>query len=280
MNITINGNTEIYCIYGHPVKHSKSPIFQTFLFQKYGINAIYIPFEIKPENIKDAINAIRIFNIKGTNITVPHKESVISYLDDLSDEVKTIKAVNTIKNIDGKLYGYNTDWYGFYESIKRNLKENKIKTALVIGAGGSTRAIIFGLIRLNVDHIIITNRTVSKAEEIKNDFINLHKEISVIPLEEINKCLLDVDIIINTTSVGLKDDGVDLFDYDNISSNQIIFDVIYKETKLIKKAQEKGCEYLTGHDMLIYQGIKAFEIWTDIYPNEESIFHIRKLISH
>lgn len=279
MNI-INGSTDIYCIYGYPVKHSKSPIFQTYLFQKYGINAVYIPFEIKPEDIKDAINAIKILNIKGANITVPHKESVITYLDDLSDEVRVIKAVNTIKNIDGKLCGYNTDWYGFYESIKNNLKDNKIKIALVIGSGGSTRAIVFGLIKLNFDHIIIANRTVSKAEEIKNDFINLYKDITIIPLEKINEYLSNADIIINTTSVGLKDDDIDLFNYDNIKSNQIIFDVIYKETKLIKRAQEKGCTYLTGHEMLVYQGIKAFEIWTGIYPDEESISHIKQLITH
>ncbi len=278
MNFILNGQTSLYGIFGYPVRHSKSPTFQTYLFQKYGINAVYVPFEIHPDYIKDAVDSIKILGIKGLNITVPHKEAVLDYLDATSDEIKLIKSVNTIKNENGKLIGYNTDWFGFYESIRNNQLYNKIKTVLVIGAGGSTRAIIFALIKLGVKNILLTNRTISKAENIAKDFKNLGSQISVINFNEIEKYLLHTDMIINTTSVGLHDDDNELFNYDSLQKAHFVFEIIYKDTKLIKKAKEKGCIYQTGHEMLLYQGIKAFEIWTGIYPDEKTISEIRELI--
>ncbi|MEJ5172500.1 MAG: shikimate dehydrogenase [Hydrogenothermaceae bacterium] len=261
----INGETAVYGIFGYPVKHSKSPTFQTESFRHLGINAVYVPFEVKPENLQEATKSLKILNIKGINVTIPHKEEIINYLDEVSQEAKIIGAVNTVKNIDGYLIGYNTDAYGFIEGLKEII-EIEGKTALVIGAGGASRSVIYGLLQQNISKIYLANRTLQRAIEIVNDFGKYYRVIdqivSVISLNQIDEVLENVNIVVNTTSVGLKDDDKPLFDYDRLQEKHTVVDIIYRETMLLKKAKEKGCKYQDGYPMLIYQGAKSFEIWT------------------
>ncbi|WP_029521440.1 shikimate dehydrogenase [Persephonella sp. IF05-L8] len=265
-DIFVNGETQVYGIIGYPVKHSKSPQFQTAAFQTLGINAIYLPFQVRPEDLQKAIEGIKALSIKGINVTVPHKEEVIKYLDEISEEVEYIGACNTVKNIDGYLQGFNTDAYGFIEGLKELTPDFANKKFLVIGAGGASRAVIYGLIKSGVQKIILANRTVKKAEEIVSDFKKLNRFIEeiidIISLSHIENYLKDVDIIVNTTSIGLKEDDPPLFDYSKIEKRHIIVDIIYKKTKLLQAAEEKGCLYQDGLPMLLYQGAKAFEIWT------------------
>lgn len=265
-DIFVNGETQVYGIIGYPVKHSKSPQFQTAAFQTLGINAIYLPFQVRPEDLQKAIEGIKALSIKGINVTVPHKEEVIKYLDEISEEVEYIGACNTVKNIDGYLQGFNTDAYGFIGGLKELTPDFANKKFLVIGAGGASRAVIYGLIKSGVQKIILANRTVKKAEEIVSDFKKLNRFIEeiidIISLSHIENYLKDVDIIVNTTSIGLKEDDPPLFDYSKIEKRHIIVDIIYKKTKLLQAAEEKGCLYQDGLPMLLYQGAKAFEIWT------------------
>lgn len=267
MNLIINGETEVYGIIGYPVKHSKSPQFQTAAFHTLGINAVYLPFEVKPENLKNAISGLKALSIKGINVTVPHKEEVLKYLDELSEEVNFIGAVNTVKNIDGYLVGYNTDAYGFIEGLKEILPEFKDKKFLILGAGGAARAVIYGLVRSGIKSILIANRTLRRVEEIIKDFKKLNRFIDEIlrpiPLNQVEENLKNVDVIVNTTSVGLKEDDPEIFDYSKIEKRHVVVDIIYKKTKLLKAAEEKGCVYQDGLPMLLYQGAKAFEIWTE-----------------
>ena len=266
MEIPVNGETKVYGIIGYPVKHSKSPQFQTAAFLSLKINAIYLPFEVKPEDLEDAVKGIKALSIKGINVTVPHKEEVIKYLDKVSQEVKYIGACNTIKNIDGYLIGYNTDAYGFIEGLKEILPEPHKKSFLIIGAGGASRAVLYGLINEGVQNIIVANRTVEKVYQIIEDFKTLNRFvdriIQPVSLDQIEKKLNDVDVIVNTTSVGLKDEDLPLFDYSKIKKDHIVIDIIYKKTKLLQVAEKKGCLYQDGLPMLLYQGVKAFEIWT------------------
>ena len=262
----LDGQTKVYGIFGYPVKHSKSPTFQTAAFLHLGINAVYVPFEVNPDDLEKAVESLKVLKIAGVNITIPHKENVINYVNELSEEVKVIKAANTIKNIDGYLIAYNTDWIGFIEGLKEldpNLENKKV---LVIGAGGSSRAIIYGLLKENVDKIYLANRTLQRAEkliqEYKEHFRIVDKIITPISLQDIETFLNDVDVIVNTTSVGLNDEDFPLFDYDLLKEFHTVVDIIYKETKLLKVAKEKGCKYQNGFPMLIYQGAKSFEIWT------------------
>jgi len=267
MSPVINGETEVYGIFGYPVKHSKSPIFQNAAFSHLGINAVYLPFTVKPEDLKKAVEGIRALFIKGVNITVPHKEEVIKYVNELSEEVRFIGASNTIKNVDGYLIAYNTDAYGFIQGLREIVDNISEKTVLVIGAGGASRAVIYGLIKEGVKKIYLANRTLKRAEEIIRDFSDLNRFIDQIihpiPLSRIEDSLRDVNIIVNTTSVGLSDEDKPLFDYSRIERNHIVVDIIYRKTPLLKAAEEKGCLRQDGLPMLLYQGAKSFEIWTD-----------------
>ncbi|MBK3331727.1 shikimate dehydrogenase [Persephonella atlantica] len=262
----VNGETEVYGIIGYPVKHSKSPQFQTAAFRHKNINAVYLPFEVKPENLKKAVNGIKALSIRGINITVPHKEEVIRYLDETSEEVQFIGACNTVKNIDGYLIGYNTDAYGFIEGLKEIEPQFQDKTFLILGAGGASRAVLYGLIREGAEKIFVANRTIDRVFQIIQDFSKLNRFIQEIiipvPLDKVEDYLSSTDIIVNTTSVGLKDEDPPLFDYSKVQKKHTVVDIIYKKTKLLKVAEEKGCRWQDGLPMLLYQGAKAFEIWT------------------
>ena len=266
----LNGETLVYGIIGYPVKHSKSPTFQTAAFQKLGINAVYVPFHVKPEDLQKAVDGIRALSIKGVNVTVPHKEEVIKYVNEISEEVKYIGAANTIENIDGYLKAYNTDAYGFIRGLKELLQQVNKQipelSFLVLGAGGASRAIIYGLVKEGAKKIYLANRTLEKAEKIISDFKQLNRFleeiIEPVKLHEVENYLDKVDVIVNTTSVGLHPEDKPLFDYEKIMKKHIIVDIIYKKTPLIKKAEEKGCLWQDGLPMLLYQGAKSFEIWT------------------
>lgn len=278
LECNINGETQVYGIFGYPVKHSKSPTFQTFSFQSLGINAVYLPFEVKPEDLQTAVNSIKTLGIKGVNITVPHKEHVINYVDELSEEVKYIKAANTIHNIDGYLKAYNTDAYGFIRGLKDLEPDFAEKKFLVIGAGGASRAVLYGLIKEGIQNIIVANRTLEKVNQIIKDFKTLHRFIEEIikpvPLKETDNYINQVDIIVNTTSVGLREEDPPLFDYNLLDKNHTVVDIIYKKTPLLEAAEKKGCKWQDGLPMLLYQGIKAFEIWTGQEPDIEKVRNI------
>ena len=270
INCKLDGSTDVYGIFGYPVKHSKSPTFQTLFFQKTKINGIYVPFEVKPENLELAVKSLRALNIKGVNVTIPHKEEVIKYVNDVSKEVMYIGASNTLVNIDGFIKAFNTDVFGFIKGLKQLDPELAGKKVLVLGAGGASRAVIYGLINENVEKIYIANRTPQRAEKIKEDFRKLHRfideVIEIISFQQIEGILDEANIIVNTTSVGLNEDDKPLFDYEKIKPEHIVIDIIYKKTPLLQVAERKGCKWQDGLPMLIYQGMKAFEIWTGKMP--------------
>ncbi len=280
ISCTVNGETQVYGIFGYPVKHSKSPTFQTFSFQSLGINAVYLPFEVKPEDLEQAVRSIRALGIKGVNVTVPHKEHVIKYVDEISEEVRYIKASNTIHNIDGYLKAFNTDAHGFIRGLKEIEPNFQNKKFLVIGAGGASRAVLYGLIKEGVQRIIVANRTVDRIKRVVEDFKTLHRFIEEIvksiSLNEIDYYVKDVDVIVNTTSVGLREEDPELFNYELIEERQTVVDIIYKKTPLLKTAEKKGCKWQDGLPMLLYQGIKAFEIWTGKEPDIEKVREILK----
>jgi len=264
-----NGQTLCYGIFGYPVKHSLSPVFQSFAFSKKNINAIYMPFEVKPEDLEIAIKGAKAMSIKGLNITIPHKESVLEFVDVISDDVKKIGSCNTLLFEENIIKAYNTDYIGFKRALEEKTSLNG-KKALVLGAGGTSKAIIYALTSSGVK-VYLHNRTIEKALKLKEIF-----DVEVIG--HIEDILQYVDIIVNTTSVGLKDDDKALFDYDKISAHHIVFDVIYKDTALVKKAKEKGAVAVNGLPMLVYQGLESFKIWTgvDAFDIAPQIFELLK----
>ncbi len=261
----ITGKTSVYGIFGYPVKHSLSPLMQNAAFEEVGVDAVYVPFEVEPENLKEAVNGVRALGVKGLNVTVPHKERIIEHLDYLSEEAELLGAVNTVKNENGELTGYNTDAEGFLRSLVEEGVELEGKKALMFGAGGAGRAVGYALLKGGVSFLYVVNRNFQRAREV-GELLGKRGNVLVFPLKEstVETLLKEVDMIVNTTSVGMKPDDPHLFDYSKIPEGVTVVDIIYNppETPLLKAAKEKGCKAVNGLGMLVYQGAVAFEIWT------------------
>ena len=263
----IKGTTKITGVFGYPVSHSLSPVFQNAAFDSLSLDFVYIPFEVKPVFIKEAIEAIRFLNFRGINLTIPHKKDGYYLVDELDEEAKHLKVVNTIKNEDGKLIGYITDGSGFVRSIKEDGKvELKNKNVYLLGAGGAGWAISGAIVKEKIRKLLITNRTMEKAIAIKNHLKENFNFTSVELIDFENRNGInfqDIDIIINTTSVGMEEGDIVLIKEEKIKKNIFIYDIIYnRKTELIKTAEKLNLPHLNGLSMLVYQGAISFEIWT------------------
>lgn len=249
---------KICLIIGYPNKHSKSPLLHNIGYKALGIEDqfIYVDVEVKPNNLKMAVDGLRALDIRGCSVTMPYKQEVMKYLDKLDNHAKVVGAVNTIVNENGKLIGYNTDWIGAINALKQktNLKGKKVA---MIGAGGAARAIVYGLTKEGAK-VKIFNRTIEKASQLSKEFKNEFAKFESI--KDISK----MDIIINATSVGMFDDKNSPIDKELIRSSQIVFDAVYfpHETKLIKDAREKRATVIFGYEMLLYQGVEQFKLFT------------------
>ncbi len=259
----ITGKTKVIGIFGDPVEHSLSPLIHNEAFQYLGLDYCYVPFHVKKEKLKEAVDGIRALNIKGVNVTVPHKEEVIQYLEELSEEAKNIGAVNTILNKEGILKGFNTDAKGFIYSLKEAEVSINNKNVLIIGAGGAARALIYGILNEG-GTVFIYNRTIEKAKALEERFKNLG---SINVLDKIEKNIVEkMQIIVNATSLGLRKNDPLPFPPELLNASQIYCDIVYTETMMMKKAEGIGCTVLGGIGMLLWQAIFAFEIWTGIQP--------------
>lgn len=255
----ITGKTKVIGIFGDPIEHTLSPLMHNAAFKELGLDYCYVPFLVKSEKLKEAVEAIRALNIKGVNITVPHKENVINYLDELSEEAKCIGAVNTILNENAKLKGFNTDAYGFVKSLQEENIMIRDKHILLLGAGGAAKAVAYGVLKEGAN-VSIFNRTTSKAYKLRDSFNSIGK-IEVI--EKINKKNTGkFQLVIHATSLGLKKEDPLPINPDFLYKGQIYIDLIYPETPLMKEAEKRGCKVIGGLGMLLWQAVKAFEIWT------------------
>lgn len=257
-----------YCIIGFPISHSLSPALHNRFFRKNKIRAHYSVVEVAPADLG---LFMRDFASKysGANVTIPHKEKIISYLDVLSSEVSEIGACNTIVNCGEKLIGYNTDFFGFMDALKSGGVGNlKGKNAVVLGAGGAARAVVFALKTLGA-HITILNRTVEYARKLANDF-----EQNFGGLNDFSK--LKCDILVNTTSVGMwHKENKNYMSQSPVSllslrgarqfgqELPVVMDIIYRPrmTKLLRDAKKTGCKIITGDKMFLFQAAKSFELW-------------------
>ncbi len=264
-NFFPNGETLIYGIIGNPVRHSVSPYMQTQAFLKLNINAVYVPFEVQEEDIPQVIMSLKVLNIKGINVTIPYKEAIIPYLDKVDKDALNIGSVNTIK-IENKIAkGFNTDAPGFILALKEKNISVKNKNIIILGAGGTSKALGYILLKEGASNIFLVNRTLEKAKKLENN-LKTYGSIKAYPLKDeiIKNLIKQADILINTTSIGLKENDPPLFDYDLLRENRnlVVVDVIYFNTPLLKKAQEFNLKSINGKGMLLYQGALAFEIWT------------------
>ncbi|MBI2085742.1 shikimate dehydrogenase [Candidatus Daviesbacteria bacterium] len=249
---------------GYPIKTSRSPSIHNAGYKKLGIDDefIYLRAEVKPEDLKQAMDGARAFGIQGISVTMPHKQTVMQYLNKIDKDAKVIGAVNTIINKKGKLIGYNTDWIGALKALEHKI-EPKGKKVAVIGAGGAARAIVYGL-KKKGSIVTIFNRSLNHAKKLAKEF-NC-KYLGLDCLEQAQNS----DVIINATSIGMNEDKSPIHKK-FLNKNQIIFDIVYspKETRLIKDAKKKGAKIVYGYEMLLYQGMAQFKLYTGLQAPED-----------
>ncbi len=265
----ITGATRITGVFGYPVRHSLSPVFQNAAFESLGLDYVYVPMEVSPERIREAVEGLRALNFAGVNLTIPHKKSVLEYLDEIDSEAKLLGVVNTIVNKDGILKGYSTDGSGFMRSLTEY--EGGFvpggKNIFLLGAGGSAYAIAGALAREKVSRISVCNRTRERAvllAEHLSEKLGFH-EVSIVPFEGRNEeeYWRDIQLIVNTTSVGMKEGDSLLVTESNVRKSEFVYDLIYnRKTELVGSAEKNGIRCLDGLSMLVYQGAVSFELWT------------------
>ena len=257
--MNIAARTKICMVIGDPVEHSLSPKMHNAGYKALGIDNefVYVGAHVKPENLPDFTKGIKAMQIRGVSVTIPHKQEIMKYLDEIDETAKKIGAVNTIVNNNGILKGFNTDWIGVYKPLKNtsNLKKNK---AIIIGAGGAAKSAVYALLKIGVKRVGIYNRTFEKAKSISAQF-NIEPVIDLIEHKK------NTDIIINATSLGLSKEDELPVPIEYINRNQIVFDLVYTshgKTRLIKEAEKKGAKTITGIEMLLHQGFEQFKLFT------------------
>ena len=268
-------------VIGKPIKHSLSPLIHNYWINKYGLGLEYKKMEVERESLPSLIENVRDKKITGLNITLPYKKDIISYIDEVSYSAKDIGAINTVFLRGNKVYGENTDGIGFTRALEKKTKFNfSNKSIYIIGAGGAAYGIISELIKKKVEKIHITNRTKQKTIQLVNFFKTKNKKINLEFVEW--KDLVpnsDVDLIINTTSFGMKDNECLKIDINNLKDTLIFVDIIYnpKETELLKLFKKEGFVCMNGLSMLIEQAAVSFELWFNISLNNKDIEEVKKI---
>ena len=258
-----------FLVIGNPIKHSFSPTLHNYWFKQHNIEAQYEKKQLSEKDLKNIITDVRNDKILGINVTVPFKKSIIPFLDKLTVEAKRTQSVNTIFKIDNQIRGHNTDIGGFVNSLAQLKFKTKGKKAFILGAGGVTSSIIFALEALGTLKIFVSNRTKQKTEELKK----LFPKIEIL---DWGKKPSEFDIIVNTTSVGLKENEKIELDFSDCK-DKLFYDVIYNpsQTKFLLNAQKFKNETQNGLGMFIYQAQESFEIWHGFAPEiDEKIYTI------
>lgn len=261
----ITGSTNIVALIGHPVEHSFSPPMHNAAFQKLDMDWAYVAFDVNPNNLKSAVEGAKALNIKGFNVTIPHKIDVMEFLDEIDEVADLIGAVNTIDFKSMK--GYNTDGIGAVKAIEE-VTPIKNRNVVVAGAGGASRAISFYIAKYGAESLTILNRNVEKAQNLAGDVMDsgLIGEVKSDSISKIGDYVDEADILVDTTPIGMHPHVNDaaIVEAGQMHEDLVVFDAVYNpnETVLIKEALKAGAKPVYGIKMLIYQGAESFEIWT------------------
>ena len=266
------GKVEVCCLIGDPVEHSLSPLIHNTAFRKLKLNFTYIAFKVSKNELKKAIEGLKALNVRGINVTIPHKTEVIKYLDQIDCRALEVNAVNTIVNYNGVLKGFNTDVAG----ILRTLEERKIsvkgKKAVIMGAGGIARAATYALAMEGAREIIIANRTLTNAVKLARELKKSVKvKVRTLPLtvKALKTELKVSDMVVNCTPVGMSPhtDKTPI-PKELLHEDLVVMDAVYNplRTRLLREAEEVGARIVDGLSMLIYQGAEAFKLWTGREP--------------
>jgi len=271
--MNLSGRTKIYGLLGDPVAHSLSPLMQNHAFEHNQLDAVYVPFCVKPEALAAALEGLRALNVCGVNVTVPHKERILPLLDKVELSASLIGAVNTVICQDGIMTGYNTDASGFKRTLHEECQFDPVaKAVVVLGAGGASRAAVVALASSGVESILVANRNLTRAKDLVATLaphFGLVKMFTADYADPFFKEQLSLaDLVVHSTSVGLKGESLSFLPLEDIKASAVIYDMIYSfsETPLIKKARKLNFFACDGLAMLAAQGEDAFVLWTGIEP--------------
>ncbi len=264
----LNHPTKIFGIIGNPLGHSLSPLMHKYLLNEIGQKGSYNAFEVKENQLAETISGMKLDGTLGFNVTIPYKQAILPYLYEVDEDARFIGAVNTVHIQGSKLFGFNTDGHGFVSAVKKRNVQLENCSAIVLGAGGAARAVIFNLIRCGAKKLFIFNRTLQRAKnlarEVRDIFQSVEVDFSNLDSKTISSAIKTYQLIINATSLGMWP-GISkapyLFEKDG--SGLVAIDLIYNplQTKFLKFAQEAGAKTLDGLDMFIFQGAASLKIW-------------------
>jgi shikimate dehydrogenase len=261
---------KIVGLIGYPLGHSVSPAMHNAAFKKLGLDFEYVPFEVDPKDLPEALTGLRALHIAGFNITIPHKETIVPKLDEVTKLARIIGAVNTVVNQEGKLIGFNTDGAGFIESLKEDAKiDPKGKSVVILGAGGASRAVSVMLAEANAKSLTITDVQEDKTKNLA-EYVGSYFDIScnfVAPdSPELQAAINEAEILVNSTPIGMhpRVDQSPLSEKIKLHPKLLVYDLVYNpsETKLLKTAKAAGAKTCSGLGMLVRQGALAFTLWT------------------
>ena len=254
--------SKTYAVIGDPIDHSLSPNIHSAAFRELNLECSYIAYRIPKGELKDGVDALKKIKIAGFNVTIPHKVEMMKYLDKIDESCSVIGAVNTVENKEGVLKGYNTDMDGFLDPFKKKNLVIENSKVLLLGAGGAARAIVAGFAKEHAKHITIANRTLENANNLAQFANKIGLDADTIELDKVGSDLQDYNIIVNATSIGLKNEPSPI-SLESIKPKTIVYDIVYMpmNTDFLKKAKEKEATIIYGYEMLLGQAVRAFEIW-------------------
>lgn len=279
MSLNINGQTKLVGLIGYPVEHSLSPAMHNSAFAALSLNWRYVPLPVLPERLGEAVAGLRAMSFVGANVTVPHKEAVMSYLDEVTPEAQAIGAVNTIVVREGRSIGHNTDWRGFLTALSEDGFDPQGKRAVVLGAGGAARAVVYALAQAGAQ-VTVLNRTPARAEDLVQDFSPLFPSSSLLPTpltpQALEERTAEAHLFVNTTPVGMWPEVDKSIWPEDLAfpGHLTVFDLVYnpRQTKLLRQARAAGAKAVGGLGMLVHQGAVAFELWTGEKATVETMY--------
>ena len=262
----ITGKTRLAGIMGWPISHSRSPTLHNFWLDEHGIDGVYVPMPVQPENLGQALRALPALGFRGCNLTLPHKQKAMALVDRVDPLARRIGAMNTVVVApDGSLEGSNTDAYGFRESLRDAAPDwnPAAGAAVVLGAGGAARAVVAALIEAGVAEVRLVNRTMARARGIAEDLATAPSRVSVYRWEERDELLAGAALLVNTTSLGMAGEPGLVIDLAALPHIAIVVDIVYVplETGLLAAARARGNRVVDGLGMLLHQGRPGFEAW-------------------
>jgi shikimate dehydrogenase len=284
--MNVANDLKLFGIIGHPIGQSLSPLMHNTAFEDLGMKASMSAFDIAPESLKEALQGFATLEFGGINVTIPHKETIMQYLDTIDEEASTIGAVNTVRYLDGRTSGFNTDAYGFLKTLEPFRSSVEGGKFVVLGAGGAARAVVYVLLKFfRTSQIVIASRSTSRTTELVEHFKS-SGQLALTPFDlndsQFGRIFQVADVVVNATPAGMFPSPKQLpFPNPSFQAAQTVVDLIYRpmNTLFLQLASQAGARIISGLEMFIHQGARAFQIWTGQSMNTELVRRIltRKL---